>query len=437
MTKIKHSLLCGVTAFAAVGVVAVASMTAAQAGGFALREQSAIGQGASFAGVAAGGGHLSAMYWNPATLTQTSGTNTESVFTGVVPNTDLSNVTSTNSPSTADPGSVGLAGFIPSSYSGMQVTEDLFLGLSVNAPFGLATKANNPSASSFHSATAKIFTTDVKANVAYRINDAFSVGAAVGLAYAKIRMTSTPVNHLSPNAGNALEGDAWAPTWAIGATVKPFEGTTIGIGYRSGMNLDLKGDERWTAHPTAGNQFRSIQADLELPGMVTVGVRQDVTDKFRVMGTFEWTDWSTVHDPIPIRNNLTGTPLELGYEDNWFASIGAEYSYNEDLTVRAGLGYEKSPIPIEHRHLRLPDADRVWASIGASYNVTDEIGVDVGYSHLFVRDVYVHGSSGSGPTFQSYSAEASSSVDIISASLRYNWKAEPMFEGDEPIVRKY
>ena len=82
MTKFKHSLLCGVTAFAAVGAVAATTMTAAQAGGFALREQSAIGQGSSFAGVAAGGGNLSSMYWNPATLTQTSGTNTESVFLG-------------------------------------------------------------------------------------------------------------------------------------------------------------------------------------------------------------------------------------------------------------------------------------------------------------------------------------------------------------------
>ena len=41
----------------------------AQAGGFAIREQSAQFQGSSFAGNAAGGG-LSSMYWNPAALGQ-------------------------------------------------------------------------------------------------------------------------------------------------------------------------------------------------------------------------------------------------------------------------------------------------------------------------------------------------------------------------------
>ena len=36
------------------------------AGGFAIREQSTIGQGSSFAGVAAGAGGLSSLFWNPA-----------------------------------------------------------------------------------------------------------------------------------------------------------------------------------------------------------------------------------------------------------------------------------------------------------------------------------------------------------------------------------
>ena len=52
------------------GVAALVAATgAANAGGFAVREQSAWGQGTSYAGVAAGGS-LSAMFWNPATMTQ-------------------------------------------------------------------------------------------------------------------------------------------------------------------------------------------------------------------------------------------------------------------------------------------------------------------------------------------------------------------------------
>ena len=51
-------------------VALVVGTTQALAGGLAIREQSAWGEGASYAGVAAGGS-VSAMFWNPATMTQT------------------------------------------------------------------------------------------------------------------------------------------------------------------------------------------------------------------------------------------------------------------------------------------------------------------------------------------------------------------------------
>ena len=67
------------------GLAALVVATAdANAGGFAVREQSAWGQGASFAGVAAGGSS-SAMFWNPATMTQIPGIQSNSVWSGIMP----------------------------------------------------------------------------------------------------------------------------------------------------------------------------------------------------------------------------------------------------------------------------------------------------------------------------------------------------------------
>src|SRR5688572_26435518 len=68
--------------------MALLSGSAAQAGGFSIREQSAYGQGSSFAGIAAGGS-LSSMYWNPATLGGVSVFELEAVATGVFINTDV------------------------------------------------------------------------------------------------------------------------------------------------------------------------------------------------------------------------------------------------------------------------------------------------------------------------------------------------------------
>ncbi|PLW75468.1 OmpP1/FadL family transporter [Cohaesibacter celericrescens] len=420
----QKTLKLSVASVAVLSVMAAASVPAAQAGGFALREQSAIGQGSSFAGVAAGGA-LSSAFWNPATLTQIDGVNTESVLTAVIPKTDVSLLSGPYG--TADPGDVGLDALIPASYSAMQLMNDLYVGLSVNAPYGMATKAKNPSGSAYHAATSEIFTTDAKANIAYRISDAFSVGVGVGVTYAKVRMTAAQVGVYD----HELKGDAWAPTFSLGATFKPFEGTTIGVGYRSETNLKLSGTQYLTS---VGSARTPITADLNLPSSITVGLRQDISKRFALLAGFEWSDWSTLKDPIVINGSLAGTTLHFGYEDGWFASLGGEYAYDDNLMLRAGVGYEKSPIPTEHRNLRLPDADRVWASLGASYNVSEKLSVDVGYSHLFIKDdVQVSGSNGLG----SYTGRADSSADIISASLRYQWHPAPLFAGDEPFERKY
>ena len=66
-----------------VGALLTATLDA-NAGGLALREQSAFGLGSSFAGVAAGG-DLSSMFWNPATMTQLPGIQSESVLSGIMP----------------------------------------------------------------------------------------------------------------------------------------------------------------------------------------------------------------------------------------------------------------------------------------------------------------------------------------------------------------
>src|SRR5215469_7734013 len=59
----------------------------ANAGAFGLHEQSTVGQGDAFAGVAAGG-TPSSMFWNPATITQAPGRALELNGTGILANVD-------------------------------------------------------------------------------------------------------------------------------------------------------------------------------------------------------------------------------------------------------------------------------------------------------------------------------------------------------------
>ena len=112
----------------AVTAALLATTSAASAGGFAIREQSAEFQGMSFAGNAAGGA-ISAMFWNPAATANREGTNTESSMSAILA---YAKVTVMNSSS----GDIGPPAFVPSSYGTYQISKNVYIGMAVNAPFG-------------------------------------------------------------------------------------------------------------------------------------------------------------------------------------------------------------------------------------------------------------------------------------------------------------
>ncbi len=126
----------------------IAATHAAQAGGFALREQSAAGQGLSFAGAAAGGAGLASMFWNPATMTNNEGVQTSVGLTALIPYTSLTNVSGT-SPGYATftgkstSGDEALDAIVPNAYLSWQLNQNIWLGLSVNVPYGLGTKPDS------------------------------------------------------------------------------------------------------------------------------------------------------------------------------------------------------------------------------------------------------------------------------------------------------
>lgn len=67
-------------------------------------------------------------------------------------------------------------------------------------------------------------------------------------------------------------------------------------------------------------------------------------------------------------------------------SVGADYRYNEALKLRVGLAYDASPVPESFRTSRIPDNDRTWLAIGANYKTSANDSLDIGYTHIFVRN---------------------------------------------------
>ena len=133
------------------------------------------------------------------------------------------------------------------------------------------------------------------------------------------------------------------------------------------------------------------------------------------------------------------TSLNFEYDDSWYFSLGAEYRLTPQWTVRAGLGYELSPVNDRVRTVRISDNDRLWVGVGASYKWSERLTFDIAYSHIFVKDAAVNIAPGH-PEYNParpiiFVGEAKPRIDIISAALTWRWddpsKTEPV------LTRKY
>lgn len=413
----------------------LAATADANAGGFAVREQSAFGQGSSFAGVAAGGS-LSSMFWNPATMTQVPGLQSESVLTAIIPS---SKNDPTSGPLLSAGGTDNIAHWAvaPSSYYSWQVMPQLWLGLSVNAPFGLTETFPDYWAGRDYGAGGSHLTTyNATPSVAYKINDWISVGAGLQIQYADATLTKGI--GAVPTWQASIDGAGWGVGFTAGVTLTPTPTTSIGLGYRSGINQKINGTLLLPAGVGGGPPFStpgSVSTTLNLPDVVSLGVRQRLTSQWTVMGTAEWTNWRRIGTANVVQPNgqlayvggaANVVTIPFQYDDGWFFSLGAEYQWSDRLALRGGVAYEKSPISDAVRIPILPDNDRVWLSIGATYNWSKQITLDFAYSHIFVKDTSVDITSSSNPSFvpgSPYTGNIDSHIDLVSVALRYRWDA--------------
>ena len=410
----------------ALGILIIATAQA-NAGAFAIREQSTYGQGTSFAGVAAGGS-LSSMFWNPSTMTQFKGIVSESGFSAIIPHvTQTPQAGSTLAGAPLFYGGVANSGdnaLVANGYTSYQINPNLWLGMAINAPFGLSVSFQDPWAGRNYGLDTTIKTYNFNPSIAYRINDWISIGVGVQAQYASVRQTTglTPF----PPSSFVVDGKGWGFGATAGVTLTPWAGTTIGLGWRSAINQDIHGSMLLPAGVpgTPG----SVEATINLPDVVSLGIRHQFDPRWAVMGTVEWSNWSRI-GTVNI-NQLNGgialigaTPvaLPLQYDDGWFFSVGTEYRWTDRLTVRGGIGYELTPISDRVRTTRLPDNDKFWASIGASWKVAPFARVDLAYTHLWVKDTNVNITAASGnPSFNgsvNYIGTADAHADIFSASL--------------------
>ena len=414
--------------------LAVAAPHAVQAAAFQLKEDSAVGLGTAFAGAASTANAPATVFDNPAGMTQLNGLQVQLGGSILVPSFTFKG-TSTNAfgrpNSGEDNRDGGNAALVPHGFITYKVTPQLSLGLALTTPFGLATTYGSNFIGRYQGDKTDLKTLNINPAIAYQITDWLSVGAGFSAQYARAEFTSflngstlgtqafgRPVS-LSDGYFR-LRGDDWSFGYNFGALIQPGKQTNIGLAYRSRVQQNFSGTADFIvpAPLNLSNRFRNSggSAKLVLPDTATISITQGLGERWALYGEVTWTNWSQFKNLNAFRDDgtlLSSTPQR--YDNSYFASLGASYKVNDDLVLRAGTAFDKSPVSNAYRTVRVPDQDRTWLAVGATYQVLPGTNLDVGYAHIFVKDSKITEASATGDVLR---GRYSNSVDVISFGTR-------------------
>ncbi|MEA3154455.1 MAG: long-chain fatty acid transport protein [Betaproteobacteria bacterium] len=437
-----------------VAAALAAMASGASAAGFQLMEQNASGLGNAYAGQGASAQDASTIFFNPAGMTYLPGKNVVGAINAIRPSAQFSNTTSTLAPlQTSLGGNGGDAGdwaFVPNAYFSWQLNSQLFVGLGLNAPFGLKTEYDPAWVGRFHAIESELKTININPSIAFRVNNVVSLGA--GVSYQKADATLTNAVNYSAAAFGAggvallgaiggagkegvakVEGDDWAWGYNFGAMFDISPDTRAGVAYRSSTSYKISGTVAFSNRPAllaGGLPDGPVTADITLPATASVNLFHKINPQWELLADLSWTEWSRLKTLNIVRSTgalLATTPLN--WRDTWRVGVGANYNINNAWTLRVGTAYDQSPVPDADRTPRIPDQDRVWLAIGAQYRLSKQAAIDFGYAHLFVKDGSVNlcnaaqaaanpaacaGKNNLVGTFQN-------DVNILSTQLRYTF----------------
>ena len=376
---------------AAIAAALSAVAGTAHAAGFQLTEQSALALGRAYAGVGVDGTDISGVYYNPATMTLHKGTKVQAGGVGVGLNLEFSD----DHDESHDQNGRGAEQFIPHGFFTHQINDSTWFGLGITVPFGMGTEYGDHWAHNDTGVSANIITVDFNPNVAWKVNEKFSIGAGISLQYAQADLKKGMIPGYQA-ATSEIDADSTAWGWNVGLMWSPVENLRFGLSYRSHVKHDAEGTltvegmTDFTSVPSIGsdltfmNGSRKGYATVEAPAWAMATAAWDVNDLLSLYATFRWADWSSFKElEITSDHPLIGSKITNNWRDTYLFSVGGDLRLTDFWTLRGGVGYETSPIKNpEYRTAIIPDANRWWFAFGSSFKWTEQFSTDVSFAHL-------------------------------------------------------
>jgi long-chain fatty acid transport protein len=270
--------------------------------------------------------------------------------------------------------------FLPAIYAEGAIDDRFHVGMAALTAFGLGISWPVDWVGRESAIEAKIETFTLNPTVAYKINEAISIGAGFQAVRASVDFT----NGLPALIGGTVRvgGGTWGYGGNVGllARVLP-EVLHLGVTYRSRVKLTFDGRADFDPNPEFANSLpdQGGKAVVTLPDIITAGVmwrpRPTLALTFDpnlvVWNTYDKIvlDFETAPDKVLTRRFHQAITLRFGAD--WTTPVPG-------FSLRGGLIFDQNPSPEDTLAPSLPDANRLDFALGVGYR-RDWFKADLGY----------------------------------------------------------
>ena len=396
-------------------------------GGFRIIEQSA-------RGTAMGGAQVASLWdptsihLNPAALAFLSGTHFSFGTTVIVPDQKFTGVL----PAREESKMQAQVLFPPNIYLTHRFGDSWGVGLVLDVPYASRTEWNGDWVGRRLVTKSELRVVKFTPTIGLKVSESLALGAGVHVYVPKILFEHSipapagPGATPGPDAIATYEASGSAQVGLqIGFLARPIESIALGASFRSQTLLSLDdGSVHYRGTVDTLLPAGKFSTTLLSPASVQAGVGWDPTEWFHVEVDGEYTFWSALKsvDVYYLKPVDPKDVLGRNWDDTFNLRCGLELNFS-DVSVRAGMRVDRTPVPDDVVTPGVPDANARAYSIGLGYRVGEGLLLDFAYETVQFEDRTVTSSAlqyaGPGSRFNGIYASRTAAVAL---NVRYSWK---------------
>jgi long-chain fatty acid transport protein len=247
------------------------------------------------------------------------------------------------------------------------------LGLGVYAPFGFAIEYDDDTPIRSRAIKASILHLTINPVFAWKVTDTLSVAVGPTISYGKTELKQGIANLTDTFK---FKGDGVAYGFTAGVMWNPHKMHHFGLTYRSASKIEYSGHTTVQVDPfdvatpfgpvrVPGTKTRQdADAEIQLPQNIVFGYSFRPADDWNIEFNLDWTDWESL-DTVYIHQQRTGAaPVPFNWRSSFLYEVGVTKKFSNGFLASAGYVFSEKSVPNESFSPAIPDSDRHIFSAG-------------------------------------------------------------------------